>query len=199
MGRVADRMGRAAPNRISPAVPDRFSRTADLLVAFQFEVAGLRRPRCVCGGRQHRCQISLQFDLKPAVVGGGAPAAANRVRRHPPSADVRTMASIRPHMTSAASVRVSGCSSARVRSVTFSRRAQPSLGGGAVAVRSRFRASPQVWSCGLPAHPTPPSGPGRVPSIANVRRWFRAGVRSPGRFRFSFSADTSSGGGCSRT
>ena len=34
----------------------------------QFEVAGLRRPRCVLGRTQHRGQIPFQFNLKTALL-----------------------------------------------------------------------------------------------------------------------------------
>jgi hypothetical protein len=37
----------------------------------QFEVAGLRRPRCVLGGREHGREIPPQFDLKAAPLAAG--------------------------------------------------------------------------------------------------------------------------------
>ena len=49
----------------------------------QFEVAGIRRPLCVCGGRQHGREIPLQFDLKAGIQGTGialgSPSSANDV------------------------------------------------------------------------------------------------------------------------
>ena len=53
----------------------------------EFEVAGLRRPRCVLGRTQHRGEMTSEFDLKAAIAGAVVASRFSRTCRRLPATD----------------------------------------------------------------------------------------------------------------